>query len=120
LIAARERSTVYGLTAVDSRGRVSDKSVTRALGWQPGDPLSLRVTDGLIIVVAVAEGQLAVSNQGRVHLPAAARHACRITPGDRVLLAAEPADGVLVVHPLATLDAMISRFRDHVMTGEAA
>jgi bifunctional DNA-binding transcriptional regulator/antitoxin component of YhaV-PrlF toxin-antitoxin module len=111
---------VYGLTAVDSRGRVSDKSVTRALGWQPGDPLSLRVTDGLIIVVAVAEGQLAVSSQGRVHLPASARHACRITPGDRVLLAAEPADGVLVVHPLATLDAMISRFRDHVMTGEAA
>jgi bifunctional DNA-binding transcriptional regulator/antitoxin component of YhaV-PrlF toxin-antitoxin module len=41
-----------------------------------------------------------VSSQGRVHLPAAARHACRITPGDRVLLAAEPADGVLVVHPL--------------------
>jgi bifunctional DNA-binding transcriptional regulator/antitoxin component of YhaV-PrlF toxin-antitoxin module len=107
------------LTVVDSRGRVSDKSVTRALGWQPGDPLSLRVTDGLIIVVAVAEGQLAVSSQGRVHLPASARHASRITPGDRVLLAAEPADGVLVVHPLATLDAMISRFRDHVMTGEA-
>ena len=63
LIAARERSTVYGLTAVDSRGRVSDKSVTRALGWQPGDPLSLRVTDGLIIVVAVAEGATSVANE---------------------------------------------------------
>jgi bifunctional DNA-binding transcriptional regulator/antitoxin component of YhaV-PrlF toxin-antitoxin module len=54
-----------------------------------------------------------------VHLPAAARHACRITPGDRVLLAAEPTDGVLVVHPLATLDAMACRFRDQLMAGEA-
>jgi bifunctional DNA-binding transcriptional regulator/antitoxin component of YhaV-PrlF toxin-antitoxin module len=64
--------------------------------------------------------RLAVSSQGRVHLPAAARRACRIIPGDRVLLAAEPADGILLVHPLATLDAMVARLRDHVMAGEAA
>ncbi len=111
---------MYGLSAVDGRGRIADQTVTRALGWQPGNPLSIRVTDGLIIVTAAADGQLAVSSQGRVYLPTSARHACRITAGDRVLLAAEPADGVLTVHSLATLDAMISRFRDHVMTGEAA
>jgi bifunctional DNA-binding transcriptional regulator/antitoxin component of YhaV-PrlF toxin-antitoxin module len=55
-----------------------------------------------------------------VNLPAAARHACGIAPGDRVLLAAEPADGILVVHPLAALDAMVSRFRDHDAAGEQA
>jgi hypothetical protein len=49
--------------------------VTRALGWQPGNPLSIRVTDSLIIVMAADDGQLAVSSQGHVHLPAAARHA---------------------------------------------
>jgi hypothetical protein len=120
LIGGRERSTVYGLTAVDARGRIADRAVTRALGWQPGYPVSIRVTDGLIIVTAADDGQVAVSRQGRVHLPAAARHACGITPGDRILLAAEPANGVLVVRPLAALDAMVPRFRHHVMAGEAA
>ncbi|MEA2733374.1 MAG: hypothetical protein QOF70_7849 [Acetobacteraceae bacterium] len=120
LVGAREGTTVYGLTAVDGRGRVADRTVTQALGWQPGNPLSIRVTNGLIIVAAATDGPVAVSNQGRVHLPAAARHACRIAAGDRVLLAAEPADGLLVVHPLATLDAMVAGLRDHMKTGEAA
>jgi bifunctional DNA-binding transcriptional regulator/antitoxin component of YhaV-PrlF toxin-antitoxin module len=120
LINARQRSTVYGLTAVDGRGRVADHTVTQALGWAPGDRLTILVTKGLITVTADTDGQLAVSGQGRVHLPAAARHACRITPGDWVLLAAEPDHGVLLVHPLATVDAMVAHFHDHVMAGDAA
>lgn len=118
LRSVRDGSTVYGLTTVDNRGRVADQHVARALGWRPGDPLCIRVIHDLIMVVAAADGPVAVSTQGRVHLPAAARHACGITPGERVLLAAEPADGVLVVHPLAALDAMVSRFRDHGAAGE--
>src|SRR4051794_12792138 len=86
LIHARQRSTVYGLTSVDRRGRVADQFVTQALGWAPGDRLTIRVTKGWITVTADADGRLAVSGQGRVHLPAAARRACRIAPGDRVLL----------------------------------
>jgi bifunctional DNA-binding transcriptional regulator/antitoxin component of YhaV-PrlF toxin-antitoxin module len=120
LVAARVRSTVYGLTAVDARGRVADQTVVRALGWQPGDRLTIQVTTDVITVVADPGGPLAVSGQGRVHLPAAARHACAIRAGDRVLLAAEPADGVLVVHPLASLDAMLSHHRDHTIDGDGA
>jgi hypothetical protein len=47
LVGARERATVYGLTAVDGRGRVADRTVTRALGWQPGKPLSICATGPL-------------------------------------------------------------------------
>lgn len=72
LINERRRSTVYGPTAVDGRGRVADQTVTRALGWQPGDRLTIRVTKGLITVTADADGQLAMSRQGRVHLRSAA------------------------------------------------
>ena len=60
LTGKRERSTVYGLTAVDARGRVADRTVTAALGWQPGDRLSLHVANGLIIVTAADDGLLAV------------------------------------------------------------
>jgi hypothetical protein len=55
-----------------------------------------------------------------VHLPAAARHACCIAPGDRILLAAEPDDRVLLVHPLATVDAMVAHFHDQVKAGDPA
>ena len=120
LIAQRDRSPVYGLAAVDSRGRVADHLVVQALGWQRGTPLTTLMTGGLILVTATEDGQLAVSSQGRVHLPAAVRHACRIVPGDRVLLAAEPDEGVLVVHPPATIDAMFTRFRNQAMVGDAA
>jgi AbrB family looped-hinge helix DNA binding protein len=111
---------VYGLTTVDGRGRVADLVVARALAWRPGNRLNVRVTGNVIILAAADAGQIAVSSQGRVHLPAAVRHACGIAAGDRVLLAAEPADGVLVVHPLATLDAMITLLHDRVMAGDAA
>jgi bifunctional DNA-binding transcriptional regulator/antitoxin component of YhaV-PrlF toxin-antitoxin module len=108
LVEARARSTVYGLTAVDVHGRLADRVVVKALGWRPGDPLCLQVTASVIIIVADPGGALTVSGQGRVHLPAAARYASGIKAGDRVLLAAEPGDGLLRVHPLAALDAMIT------------
>ena len=120
LINARQRSTVYGLTIVDGRGRVADRTVTLALGWRPGDRLRLTMTTELITLAADAHGPLAVSGQGRVHVPAAARHACRINPGDRVLLAAEPDAGVLLIHPLTTIDAMLAQFHDRAIAGAAA
>jgi hypothetical protein len=36
LIGSRVRSTVYGLAAVDARGRVADEVIMRALGWRAG------------------------------------------------------------------------------------
>jgi hypothetical protein len=102
---------------MDARGRVADRMIMRALGWQPRDRLSARLSDGLILVMIAAAGPLAVSRQGRMHLPAAVRHAFQ--PGDRVLLAAEPVDGVLVVHPLAALDAMVGRVTAPAMDGGA-
>jgi hypothetical protein len=120
LLGPRDRSTVYGLAAVDARGRVADHAVMRALGWRAGTPLNIKVICGLIVVTAGDDGQVGVTNQGDVRLPAAVRYACGIERGDRVLLAAEPAEGVLVVHPPATLDTMFGRVRAQVMAGEAA
>ena len=108
LVDVRDRSTVYGLTSVDARGRLADRAVMRALGWRPGDALLVRVIDGVIIIEPDADRTVAVNGQGRVHLPAAVRHACGINRGDRVLLAAEPAHGLLRVYSLTVLDMMIT------------
>jgi hypothetical protein len=42
-----------------------------------------------------------------------------IESGDRVLLAAEPTEGVLTVHPLIVMDTMVTRFHAQVMAGDA-
>ena len=37
---------VYGFGRIDASGRVADRSITGALGWQPGDRLALAADAG--------------------------------------------------------------------------
>jgi NAD(P)-dependent dehydrogenase (short-subunit alcohol dehydrogenase family) len=43
---------VYGLAAVDRRGRIADHAIMHALGWQPGTRLDIRETHGLLLIHA--------------------------------------------------------------------
>lgn len=106
--APRERGLVYGLAAVDARGRVADQAVLRALGWAPGTRLAIRETRCLLIIQTDARGVFKITRQGHLRLPAPVRHCSSLLPGDRVLLTAEPARGVLIVHPPAVIDDMIA------------
>jgi hypothetical protein len=118
LASPRARSTVYGLAAIDDRGRVAEAMVIRALGWAAGTRLDVRETGGLVLVRADRHGVFSVTGRGHLRLPATVRHWCGLVPGDRVLLAADPADGLLVVHPLAALDAMITQLHASVLGGD--
>ena len=40
--AGPRQGKVYGLSAVDDRGRLADRVVWRALGWTPGPRLQIR------------------------------------------------------------------------------
>jgi hypothetical protein len=91
-----------------------------ALGWVAGTRLDIRESGGLILVRANQQGVFSMTSQGHLRLPATVRQWCRLVPGDRVMLAADPAEGLLVVHPPATLDAMITQFHASALGGEAA
>ncbi|WP_422742405.1 hypothetical protein ACN27B_29090 [Micromonospora sp. WMMD754] len=119
----RRRATgtmVYGLAAIDSSGRIADRTVIRALGWMPGTRLYIREGAGVIVVRLDRQGVFTVSGQGHLHLPAAVRHWCGLTAGDRVFLAANPADGLLVVHPPSALDAMVVAVHADALGGRQA
>jgi hypothetical protein len=120
LVALRTRSTVYGMAAVDDRGRLADHVVVQALGWRAGTRLDVRIVDRLIVVAASVAGVCGVTVRGHVRLPVAVWRGCGIDPGDRVLLAAEPADGLLVVCPVAALDAMLTWLHGKVVGGDPA
>jgi len=119
LVGARVCSTVYGLDTIDCHGRIADRTIVGALGWAPGTRLGICESGGLVLVTADREGVFSVTGQGHVRLPATVRRWCQLATGDRVLLAADPAQGLLVVHPPAVLDAMIGQLHAAVLAGDA-
>lgn len=105
----RTAGAVYGMAAMDCRGRVADRVVLKAMEWEPGRRLEIRAGQGLLVVRAFAEGIYAITGQGHLRLPASVRRWCGLVAGDRVFLAGDPAKGRLVVHPPAALDSMIAQ-----------
>jgi hypothetical protein len=103
---------VYGLAAVDDRGRVADRVVLRSLGWAAGLRLGIHETAGVLAVTADPDGGYRITNQGNLRLPAALRHRCGLAPGDRVLLAADADRSRLVIYPPAALDHALARCAD--------
>lgn len=116
----RVSDTAYALSAVDKSGRVADRSIVRVLGWMPGTRLDIREKAGTIVARPAADAVHFIDDRGHLHLPLAVRRWCRLTPGDRVLLAAIRASGVLVAHPLAVLDRLLADAHAAVEGGEAS
>jgi hypothetical protein len=109
----------YALSAVDKSGRVADRSIVQALGWEPGSRLDIRERAGLIVACLASDGICAVDDRGYLILPLAARRWCRLTAGDRVLLVAHRATGVLAAHPVPVLDRLLAPALSAAMEGEA-
>jgi hypothetical protein len=114
------RSVVYGLAILDCNGRIADNNLLRALGWDTQTRLDIREQGGLLLVTATAQGVFALTRQGHLRLPAPAPRWCSLGTGDRVLLAAEPDQGRLVVHPPAALDAMVGWLHGFALGGVRA
>ncbi len=95
------REAEYGLATLDQYGRLADRTVLRALHWGPGHPLALTLVSGSVLVIAHDDGTARVGNDEYLRLPVGVRRACRLVPGDRVLLVADPPSGQLFLHPPA-------------------
>jgi hypothetical protein len=111
---ARETSAYYTVTTVDGRGRLADGSPLRVLQWGPGLRLKLMVTLGALVVAAHPDGRETVTRQGHLRLPADLRHSWRLNPADRLLVAAHPHQGLLVVYTMPALDAMVSSYHSWI------
>jgi hypothetical protein len=98
---------VYGIGRIDASGRIADRTVTSALGWLGGDRLTLTADAGVVTARRDPGGMVTVPGRAYVAIPAALRHRCGLEPGDRVLLAAVPAEDTLTAYSLAVVDQAI-------------
>jgi hypothetical protein len=110
---------VYALSVVDNSGRIADRSIVRMLGWVPGTRLEVHERAGLIVVYPAADGVHCISERAFLKLPLTVRRWCRIHPGDRVLVAAHAATGVLVVHPPTRLHSLLADAHAAALRGDA-
>ncbi|MEV4644382.1 AbrB/MazE/SpoVT family DNA-binding domain-containing protein [Saccharopolyspora sp. NPDC049357] len=103
-------SMVYRTASVDPQGRVADSSIVNALGWQAGRRLRLEVLSNTTVTIqADPDGLFTLARRAHLPLPVAVRRWCGLNPGDRVLLAA-PDPGLLLIHTMRALDAMVAAF----------
>lgn len=92
------------LTSIDDRGRLADRSLIRALGWLPGQPITISIVQLRVVVISQPNGTERITRQGYLRLPAHTRHVCRITSGDRLLIAAALTTGVLTAYSMPSLE----------------
>jgi hypothetical protein len=118
LAPVRTRSSVYGVSAVDDRGRVMAQYVFGCLGWPPGTQLDLRELDGLVVATPDPLAIVRLTAAGDLRLPAPLRHWYGLDAGSRVFLAADVDRQRLVLYPPAVLDVMISRSFPALFDGE--
>ena len=65
LIPRRTTALVYGLSAVDDRGRLADRTIMLALGWSAGLRLDISEIRGLLVIRSQQHGDFHVTGQGR-------------------------------------------------------
>jgi len=95
---------VYGFGRMDESGRVADRAMISALGWQPGDRLTITAGAGVVIARRDPGGLVTMPAKPYLVIPAALRRRCGLRPGDRVLLAVFPDRDALAAYTFAVVD----------------
>jgi AbrB family looped-hinge helix DNA binding protein len=103
-IPAVPDDVLYGFGRMDESGRVADRAMTSALGWRPGDRLTLTAAAGVVIARRDPAGMVTLPAKPYIVIPAALRRRCGLRPGDRVLLAVFPDRDALAAYSFAVVD----------------
>ncbi|WP_344612116.1 hypothetical protein [Dactylosporangium salmoneum] len=87
------------LAKLDPSGRVSARLLLDLLHWPTGHRLRFDVADHAITATTSGSGRHVVGARNLLPIPAAARQLCHLAAGDTVVLLADPARDLLVIHP---------------------
>jgi hypothetical protein len=100
---------LLGMSTVADGGRVSDKSLLDALGWDSSARLGIESLDtGVLRARAAADGTVPVSPKGFFRVPFRVRRRALLFLGDRVLLLAHRKRSALLIYPPAVFGEMFA------------
>jgi bifunctional DNA-binding transcriptional regulator/antitoxin component of YhaV-PrlF toxin-antitoxin module len=99
----------YVISRADRSGRVMDRSIVRAIGWGPGDRLTITGWHNeAVIVRRESGGTIVISDRGYLQIPSGLRRRCAVRGGDRVLVAAHERLDTVIVYTMSTLDRLMA------------
>lgn len=105
------------MARVDASGRVQTRDPVDLLGWSRGDALLVTVLETSAVFQRRPDGAVAMTAKPYVVIPAPVRARCFLHAGARVLVAADPAQDVLVVHSPAAVERMLQLFHVQLSGG---
>ena len=111
---------LLGTARLDRSGRVHERALFRALGWEPGHELAIDTVDDTLVIRSVSGGAHHVDDRGALALPAAARRMCGIAIGPPVVLVAAVPEQTVLIHPAAIVTRLLtSHYRTLIGTHDA-
>jgi len=114
----RETSMLYTIGRVDPSGRVTNRAITDAVRWQPGDRLTMTLTPSAVVFCPAPGGFLRVPRRPCIAIPVTARRLLSITPGDELLLAAAPEYRIVIAHTMQAMEDMLVSFYAQIAADE--
>ena len=112
------RSMLYTIGRVDPSGRVTNRGITDAVRWRPGDRLAMTLTPSAVVLCPDPDGLLRVPPRPCIAIPVTARRLLSITPGDELLLAAAPEYRIVITHTMQAMEDMLASFYAQIAADE--
>ena len=107
---------LIGVAALDGSGRVREHTLLAEIGWACGEALEVLISPGAALFRRSPKGRIRVDERGQIAISSGCRDVLMIEPGSRIVLAALPARGALLVLPMPVAASWIrphlTRFRD--------
>jgi bifunctional DNA-binding transcriptional regulator/antitoxin component of YhaV-PrlF toxin-antitoxin module len=100
---------------IDRSGRVGAAPLLAALAWHPGDPVEVDAVRGAAVIRVARTGRLRIGSRGDIGIPSAVRALSGLAPGQAVLLAALPTQGILIVHSTGTITRLLGRLQRRIL-----
>jgi len=119
LLPDRSRSGLeYAIARVSPSGRGCVWPLLDRLGWRDDVRLTVMVVGTSLLIRPDAGGVFGLGKRRMVVLPVVLRRRCRIAAGEDAFMVADPARGVLVVHPASALDEMVTSYHASLAGGD--
>ncbi|WP_405132910.1 hypothetical protein [Nocardia sp. NBC_01388] len=110
---------IFGSVLVNYAGRIAERSVLSALGWEAGTPIDIEpALPDVLLVTSSPDSAYAIARNGQLPIPAPIRRAARLRIGHRVLLAAHPDQHRLIIVCQNAFDILIADIRTRIDGGD--
>jgi bifunctional DNA-binding transcriptional regulator/antitoxin component of YhaV-PrlF toxin-antitoxin module len=109
---------VYTIAKLDGSGRVPAQSIVHAVGWAPGQTLTVTADGGAVILRRDPRGVFTLAASTHITIPGPLRTRFHLRAGDAVLLTAVVAHDTVLIYTMALLHQTLAERHVLLLDGD--